>query len=521
MTATATQTTPSAPKPRLAKEIRRALNEGDNEYALKKAKAAQRDFPDEPRFLGLMAEAYLAADRIGKAEAALEQARQAGLGQKRELSLALQIAKIKGDHGEVVKAGKRLVDEFGQDDMPTNIALVDALLFKGLSAEALHYASILFRNKPENPRARKLKLRALMANNSPDELIDAVEHWIFEDGGGPRAAKVLIGIGTHTEQHRDRAIHLMNRALEMWPDSGLTDLFQKATYVRLSPDGRRVQRGQPVRTDLSSEFERHGIRALILLLEDTLPSNSQDFEAGEIISQILSDLEHAPMPRPLIRDFGDQDVIVSDPGPARQTAVVFTGGNGRSMLPIQAFDAYLASLGIRSIFIRDANSLAYLHGIASLGADLAASRRGLADLIGKTAPDDEVFTIGFSLGGYGALQFLGAYPQSRLLLFSPATSTTASFIERTMDFRLPMMFQKIQRLCQDQERDCRVLLEANSPPPPISIFFNSDNRVDRLHAENIAGVENVEIIALEGAQSHNSLNNLIMREQMFEALTED
>ena len=46
---------------RLTDEIKRALKDGDIDYALKKARDADRDFPHNPRILSLKAEAFLAA----------------------------------------------------------------------------------------------------------------------------------------------------------------------------------------------------------------------------------------------------------------------------------------------------------------------------------------------------------------------------------------------------------------------------------------------------------------------------
>lgn len=211
---------------------------------------------------------------------------------------------------------------------------------------------------------------------------------------------------------------------------------------------------------------------------------------------------NADGPRDGFRDDKKRDLqIVSNPG-ATVTFVVVCGIRHAFGIQLNVLHhCCLAQYGANVIYLRDLSENMYLTGIDSLGG-MASTLAQLRECILSLGTQKLVF-VGNSGGVFGALYYGALLKADEILLFAGPTSLDIGFQE-TERQAYPRL-NELRRAAQIEWPDLREIYQQNGIP--VSLYFGNENRVDRLQAENLAGLPNVGLHPVASRQ-HFILDNL-------------
>lgn len=211
---------------------------------------------------------------------------------------------------------------------------------------------------------------------------------------------------------------------------------------------------------------------------------------------------NADEPQDGFRDGQRRDVqIVAKPG-ATTTFVVICGLRHAFGIQLNILHHYwLAKHNVNVIYLRDFSENNYLTGIESLGG-LMRTLGQLRERISRLNTQRLVF-VANSAGAFGALYYGALLKADELLLFSGPTSLDVGLqeTERQSYARL----SELRRAGRVEWPNMREIYEKNGTP--VTLYFGSENRVDRLQAENLDGLPNVSLRPIASHQ-HFILNNL-------------
>jgi acyl-CoA synthetase (AMP-forming)/AMP-acid ligase II/pimeloyl-ACP methyl ester carboxylesterase/acyl carrier protein len=192
----------------------------------------------------------------------------------------------------------------------------------------------------------------------------------------------------------------------------------------------------------------------------------------------------------------------------------FCATNGTLGLPLNFIHEWLGRLSASVVYIKDFRDLLGSMGFPSLGPDRAASvtalRRIARELGGK-----RIYTIGVSVGGYAALSYALELEAVAVLNFAGATDLSREFMLSLG--RIPERVLTVQRIAPEYARNLREACAAAVRPPYILHAYGTELARDRKHAERMAGLPNVELIAVD-YDEHNVVDILIRRGQFMPLL---
>jgi hypothetical protein len=197
------------------------------------------------------------------------------------------------------------------------------------------------------------------------------------------------------------------------------------------------------------------------------------------------------------------EVLVADLEPDSDTLlVVFSGIAGGLGVPAHQFMGATEPLGVKRLFLRDPHCLWYLRGVPGLGDDAPGIARGLRQIAERSGAT-RITCVGNSAGGWGALLVGSLAGADRVLVFSPRTSARVAFRLRHRDGRY---WRDAVRLAArgggGRHRDLLLLPRL----APTELHYPAHSRLDRAHAERLAGCDGVTLHA------HDSANHQVVRE---------
>ncbi|MGV3570306.1 MAG: tetratricopeptide repeat protein [Ramlibacter sp.] len=234
-----------------------------------------------------------------------------------------------------------------------------------------------------------------------------------------------------------------------------------------------------------------------------------------------------PVPEPAVQDEfaarmnGDsvESCFVRRSPGARKMLLVFTGLAGEAGgMPVTVLDAMLRALPVHVVYLRDFQRLLYLKGIPALGADYERTVDGLRALQQELGAA-ELYCMGSSAGGYGALQYAAALGADTVLALAPPTTTQVG-TARAFDDRGKVIGHRLQAEVPHLMRNLRDELERASPRPRVLLYYGSEMRQDRAHAQNLAGVPDTHLIALPGIARHDLAAQLMAEGRLEQVIRE-
>jgi hypothetical protein len=180
--------------------------------------------------------------------------------------------------------------------------------------------------------------------------------------------------------------------------------------------------------------------------------------------------------------------------------LVFCGQGGKVGMPIALAHRWLGRVPASIIYFRDQLKLAGALGYPSLGPDRSSSIVRIRELIRELGAS-RVLTYGNSSGAFAAVHYgLELSADAALCMAGPMT-LSPSFAHGAM-----VNMRGLERLAvraPEYAVDLRTLLMKAPAPPRVLYVYGADYAMDRVHAEHIADVSSVELIAIPGLSDHN------------------
>ena len=188
----------------------------------------------------------------------------------------------------------------------------------------------------------------------------------------------------------------------------------------------------------------------------------------------------------------------------------FCAAGGTLGLPVNFIHQWLGRLPTSLVYIKDFRNLCGGCGFPSLGPDRASAVAALRH-IAKEIGGKKLYTLGVSLGGYAALYYGLELQATSILSFAGATDYTPEFVNS-----LGPPSKDYSNLCSqapDYVINLRDACAAAADRTQILIAYSANQTRDRLQAERLAGLSNVELIGVNYAQ-HNVLDPLIRERRL-------
>jgi hypothetical protein len=194
----------------------------------------------------------------------------------------------------------------------------------------------------------------------------------------------------------------------------------------------------------------------------------------------------------------DTHVVLDLGGEGRALLILFGGIAGGVSMPVFEFFRLTSAMPGKKAFLRDPLRGWYQRGIPGVG-DTATDIRELLNLLIERAHVDRVVMVGASAGGYAALLFGAWCGASEVIAFSPQTFIDEENRRRFDDTRwmdqITALHQAVSPL--DATFDLLDVLPIDAASTRFRIHVSTDDALDLIHAQRVAGRAGVEVVEHE------------------------
>jgi pimeloyl-ACP methyl ester carboxylesterase len=180
--------------------------------------------------------------------------------------------------------------------------------------------------------------------------------------------------------------------------------------------------------------------------------------------------------------------------------VAFGGMAGQIGMPPFEFFKATGEIPVKRLFVRDLHQAWYHRGIPGHGDTFEEAAASLRALIAERNVE-RLVVAGNSAGGYAALAFGTLLAAETALCFAPQTVLELDTLAEWQDSRWDDQLQELVAAgaMDSHWTDLRpALLERGGGATRYEIYFDETLDVDRLHAEQLAGIEGVRLHRLRG-----------------------
>ena len=192
---------------------------------------------------------------------------------------------------------------------------------------------------------------------------------------------------------------------------------------------------------------------------------------------------------------------------ADKVMLCFCAAEGTLGMPLNFVHQWLGRLPVSLVYIKDFQNLSGGAGLPTLGPDrdsaIAALRRIVREIGGKT-----IYSFGVSLGGYAALYYGLELEAVSVLSLCGAADYTPHFVSTIGP--IPKAYLALCERAPDYLKSLRDSCIASADRTRVLWVYSARFPRDQMQAERIAGLSNVELIAVNYAQ-HNVIDPLIRR----------
>lgn len=203
----------------------------------------------------------------------------------------------------------------------------------------------------------------------------------------------------------------------------------------------------------------------------------------------------------------ENSILVREP--SSDTLVVgFALPSSALGLSLNGVHAMLSSRGVNALYLYDSRQVFHLAGTDRFGPGYQAMLGGIRALAAELGTR-RLITLGGSATGYTAIRAALDLDADGALAFGPATlmlptvspgvARSAHTLQRLIETVRPMM------------KDLRPLVRARANGPRIEIYYSAQNRRDRMHAGNLAGLRGVTLHPIPGIERHDCLTEMARR----------
>jgi hypothetical protein len=171
-------------------------------------------------------------------------------------------------------------------------------------------------------------------------------------------------------------------------------------------------------------------------------------------------------------------------------------------MTIPAMHRWFGGLPASLLYLRDFRRLAFLAGIASLGASRDATLDSLRKIIASLG-GRRVLCFGNSGGVFAALHYGLDLQAEAVLAFAGTTNLSAEF--NTGLRSAGIVARLAQGLGSTVDVDLRQLYARAQRPPRVRIVYGENNWDDRVQAEYLSGLPSVTLEPLQKLASHDAV----------------
>lgn len=221
------------------------------------------------------------------------------------------------------------------------------------------------------------------------------------------------------------------------------------------------------------------------------------------------------LPAPIsFRDDPTAEIQIVQRPHCESVLLCFCAREGTLGLPINFVHQWLGRCPASLVYVKDFRELCGGGGYPTLGPDrtsaIAAFQR-IADAVGA----ERVYTLGVSLGGYAALYYGLKLRAVAVLSIAGATDLSPDFVATLSP--VPPEYLEMRKLVPEYLMSLREQYASASYTPRALLAYSSLHLRDCLQAEQMAGLPNVELIAVNRPQ-HNVIDPLIADQQFMPLL---
>lgn len=344
---------------------------------------------------------------------------------------------------------------------------------------------------------------------------------------GPKVAEARATLNKIRDLRRTGQIDAARRAalnaMELWHLS--------APMVRLIGNMKWPEDQYPV---ICKRLAEIGRTATGLVREECVVA-LKVFGADDAAAELLNTEAEGPAPGPkknLLRDllyaprsrtdrpsanFDDRVIIDAVKPGSKRCLVIFSGTFNGIGIPMPLFDQITAPLDTHILYLRDSHRTLFLTGIHGHsdsfegGVDILRQR---VAALGAT----EIYTLGTSSGGVGAIKYGLALGSSRIMAMSAPVNLHFDFMSQ--DGRIHAVYRSLYDRLTPEEYDVRSFIEKAKSPSKIILYHGDSHTQDAAHARSIADMPGVEIRPVADYGGHNVLRPLMERGQLLSTMSE-
>ena len=216
-----------------------------------------------------------------------------------------------------------------------------------------------------------------------------------------------------------------------------------------------------------------------------------------------------PDPRaPFANDITKHVQVVRREGAS--TALVCFSGVGLigSGVPLPMLHRWLGQFDVHLVYLhRRRVADFYVGGIPELGDDLASTCAGLRRLV-EGLGASRLLCYGNSSGGFAAILYALQLEADAVLAMGPPTNMTPEFNEHLL---MADVSKQLRASYPGGPLDLRPLWQAAERPPRLTIVRGQHNWDDRLYADHLADLANIEVREVAGYPGHQVVLELLLR----------
>ncbi len=174
---------------------------------------------------------------------------------------------------------------------------------------------------------------------------------------------------------------------------------------------------------------------------------------------------------------------------------IFMGGIAAG-IAVPPFEFYRSAsiLDENKIFIRDLSQMWYLNGLPGVSKDIYETAEVLKNEIEKLNVE-KVYWVGNSMGGWAAIALCKILGIGQVIAFAPQTTIDPLQLLYRREFRWVKQISKtyIKTMFKHTFYDLKKLFLPTAFNAQVSIFVDSNNRLDYFHAKRLAGEKGVSV----------------------------
>jgi hypothetical protein len=213
---------------------------------------------------------------------------------------------------------------------------------------------------------------------------------------------------------------------------------------------------------------------------------------------------HLPAPPAFFENPAAEVQIVRRPD-CDKVLFCFCACQGTLGLHVNLIHQWLGRAPASLVYIKDLQELWGGCGFPTLGPDRAsavAALRRIADQLGGK----RIYTMGVSKGGYAALYYGLALEAVAALNLGGATDLRPDFVESLGP--VEQQYLKLRELAPDYTLNLRDCYACAPRKPHVLLAYSAGHPRDRRQAHQMAGLPNVELVAVDYGH-HNTIDPLI------------